>query len=296
MKFSMLNILFIILFSISVKSQYLHGTIDTVISYHWGNGQNSGQSAEFFPQNIFGSPDTSAREDFQSADPYQICSLGLGGEIIVGFLGMDIVDGPGPDFTIFENAFFNPVTSRIFVEPAQISVSEDGIVWIAFPFDSLSLKGCAGVTPTHGNEDPFNPAVSGGDKFDLSDIGLNKVRYIKIKDTCRLLLNNPKLPFYDPIITGFDLDAVVGLNLKKHIETTDINDVNPGMAVINKHGVIIIQSTKAVQAELFSVIGEQVYKGASSGDLYIPTQQMSQGVYILRIVEGNEILIKKIII
>ncbi len=295
MKLTLLYIFFIIS-SISLKSQYQHGTVDTVISYHWGDGQNSGQSTEYFPQNIFGVPDTSAREDFQSADPYQICSLGLGGEIIVGFKGMDIVDGPGPDFTIFENAFFNPVTSRIFVEPAQILVSEDGILWIAFPFDSLTLKGCAGVTPTHGNEDPFNPAVSGGDKFDLANVGLTKVRYIRIRDTCRLLLNNPKLPFYDPIITGFDLDAVVGLNLKKHIETTDINDVNLSLVAVCRDGFIIVQSTNVIYAELFTVVGELICKCSSDGDMQISTLQMLHGVYILRIFKGNEIIIKKIII
>jgi len=296
MKLTLLNILFIILFSISVESQYLHGTIDTIISYHWGDGQNSGQSSEYFPQNIFGVPDTSAREDFQSSDPNQICSLGLGGQIVVGFMGMDIVDGPGPDFTIFENAFFNPVTSRIFVEPAQISVSDDGITWIAFPFDTVTLKGCAGVTPTYGNKDPFNPEVSGGDKFDLADLGLSKVRYIKIEDTCRLLLNNPKLPYYDPIITGFDLDAVVGLNLKKHIETTDINNDNSRVVSFISDGFIIILSTNAMHAELFSVVGELIYKCSSDGDMQISTSQMLHGVYILRIFKGNEIIIRKIII
>lgn len=296
MKLTALIILLFISFSFTMRAQYLHGTIDTVISYQWGDGQNSGQSSEFFPQNIFGPPDTSAREDFQSADPKQICSIGLGGEIIVGFKGMDIVDGPGPDFTVFENAFFNPVTNRIFAEPAQISVSEDGIKWIAFPFDSVTLKGCAGITPIHGNEDPLNPAVSGGDKFDLSDLGLMKVRYIKIKDTCRLLLNNPKLPYYDPIISGFDLDAVVGLHLRYQQQTASLNDGTDDEQIIQMGKMLRIQTKDEFSGEMINILGQIILTINGNGIEEIELSSLPKGLYIMKYRSNHSTIIKKIII
>jgi len=39
------------------------------------------------------------------AGSLHVLSLGVGGEIVLGF-GGSIVDGDGPDFVVFENAFF----------------------------------------------------------------------------------------------------------------------------------------------------------------------------------------------
>lgn len=193
--------------------EYQQSTIDTVYHVKWGYGQNQGQSPEYFPANIFGKPDSNANRNIPTSSPYEICSIGLDGEIIVGFKNFLIFDGPGPDFTIFENAFINPVTNKVFAEPAEISVSYDGVHFYSFPFDSLNLKGCAGITPTNGAQDCFNPEVSGGDKFDLAEIGIQQAKYIKIRDVTNLILSNSNHPYYDPILSGFDLDAVVGLNL-----------------------------------------------------------------------------------
>lgn len=205
------------MFCIELNAQYLQSVIDTVYKFLPGTGQNSGQSSEYFPQNIFGLPDTNASEYTPSSDPKQICSIGLGGEIIIGFKNYIIFDGDGPDFTIFENAFINPITKKVFAEPSIVSVSEDGINFYDFPYDAMTLVGCAGITPTNGKANPFDAQKSGGDKFDLSIVGLTRVKYIKIKDICNDILQNPAHPFFDPIISGFDLDAVLGLNLIRDI-------------------------------------------------------------------------------
>ena len=64
-------------------------------------------------------------------------SLGLTGEIVVEFSDNLIVDGPGVDFTVFENPFFGTgvfdILDELFSEPGQVSVSQDGVVWHAFP-------------------------------------------------------------------------------------------------------------------------------------------------------------------
>ncbi|OGU57523.1 MAG: hypothetical protein A2X64_04650 [Ignavibacteria bacterium GWF2_33_9] len=200
------------------------GSIDTMIAIYPGEGQNSGQSPEYFPQNIFGIPSRIATANTPEVSEDQICSLGLGGEIIVGFKNKYIYDGEGPDFTIFENAFISPINKKVFAEPGIVSVSEDGVNYIQFPYDYNTLEGCAGISPTNGKEDPFDPLVSGGDAFDLSKIGLKKIKYIKIKDFCLEILEDENHEYYDPIMTGFDLDAVTSMYLiNENVESVNNN-------------------------------------------------------------------------
>jgi hypothetical protein len=194
----MSRILTIVIFMIAatlVQAQERAG-VDTVMRLTPGTMQNNGQGPAFFPRNVFGEPASERSDTVPVTDPRQICSIGLGGEIIIGFRDRVIVDAAGDDFTIFENAFRYAGT-RIYAEPAQVAVSTDGVTWTSFPFDSLTLHGCAGVTPLVG------------DGFDLATIGVDSVRWIKITDVTSVILSNPSHPYYDPTLTGFDLDAVV---------------------------------------------------------------------------------------
>lgn len=183
--------------------------LDTVVSLQPGSGQRVGQGPVFFPMNVLTGPEPRASRTSPVAEPREVCSLGLDGSITMGLRRAVIVDLPGPDFTVFENAFM--FGSRTFAEPARVEVSRDGIAWYAFPFDSLTLRGCAGVTPTTGL-DAFNPSVSGGDAFDLATIGIDSVRWIRITDVTRMILDNRSHPFYDPTLSGFDLDAVIAVH------------------------------------------------------------------------------------
>lgn len=185
-------------------------TIDTVYSFIPGTGQNAGQDLSNFPHNIFGKPDQNATKLLPASSPNQILSLGLGGEITIGFKNYSIINNAGPDFIIFENVFINSATNKYFVEPAIVSVSKDGRNYKSFTFDSLSLIGCAGIHPTYWNDK--SPLKSGGDKFDLDNIAMDTINFIKIKDISKMLLDNPDHPYYDAIINGFDLDAVIGIN------------------------------------------------------------------------------------
>ena len=289
--------LYIVLALAAVTSlqAYERGTIDTVISYKWGAEQNSGQSPDFFPKNIFGKPDTSASETMPASNPSEVCSLGLGGEITVAFKGFEIVDAPGVDFTIFENAFLNPVTNKLFVEPAVVSVSYDGIHFTQFPFDSLTLDGCAGITPTHGKEDCFNPELSGGDGFDLATIGLQSIRYIRIKDISQIVLNYPQHPFYDPTITGFDLDAVCGLHLVK--TSTNIpdkfSDENFKIFTL-AHSVIINTAQNNLHISIFDLAGNKIYDVRNKYQIRI--NNLQSGIYFIIAESKGEIIIKRKII
>jgi hypothetical protein len=145
-----------------------------------------------------------------------VVSLGNAGEIVVSFEPNAIVDGPGVDFLVFENAFYAAGDmTQPFAELGEISVSDDGTTWTTFPCTATAYPygTCAGwhavySNPTNGIS-PIDPAVAGGDPFDLADIGVARARYVRVRDrtheTCtsgsnRLTTN------------GFDLDAMAIVN------------------------------------------------------------------------------------
>jgi hypothetical protein len=169
-----------------------------------------------------------------------VFSLGLLGEIVVEFSDNVVVDGPGYDFTVFENPFFETglfdVIESLFSEPGTVSVSQDGVTWYAFPCagalaDAPYYPGCAGVYPVLADGDATDPhpsvptlapaiesfigqqqgsvpvpAGSGGDSYDLSDVGLAWARYVRIEAADHV--DGP----YGPDNAGFDLDAVAAVN------------------------------------------------------------------------------------
>jgi Putative Ig domain len=167
-----------------------------------------------------------------------------GGTIVVRFTDNIVVDGSGDDFTVFENVFYLDGNEKTrFMEPAIVYVSQDGIQYYRFPcnyvlhtfsngdinyFNPYSYSsGFAGVNPVFSNSgspDPTNPSVSGGDSFDLEDIGgLTWIQYIKIKSTGDDWLTDDdghdKIRHIKDLgacsgtgSSGFDLDAVSAVN------------------------------------------------------------------------------------
>ena len=97
-----------------------------------------------------------------------------------------------------------------FAELAVVGVSEDGIIFTEFTCEETEypFTGCAGWNVVEAIEesgiDPFDPAVAGGDQFDLADIGVEQARYIRIRDI------NDESMGTDSF--GFDLDAISVVN------------------------------------------------------------------------------------
>jgi hypothetical protein len=151
------------------------------------------------------------------AGSFDVVSLGLGGEIVVSVDPNAIIDGPGADFIVFENAFYatgNP--SQPAADPGEVSVSEDGVTWKTFacnPPDAgvttSDYGTCAGWHPVYSAPDngisPFDVAKAGGEAYDLSAVGLARAKFIRIKDrstsSCAGILPKPNN-------AGFDLDAI----------------------------------------------------------------------------------------
>lgn len=172
-----------------------------VISLDLGPGQHFG--LDQMPDIVLGAPNGGG----QATGSMDVLSLGDEGQIVLGFIDATIVDGPGADFIVFENAFaYGANLSSIYVEPGQVSASNDGTVWYDFPCATATpFSGCAGLTPVLANgaatngASPNDPTVAGGDAFDLADVGLSSARFIRITDA-------------GDATTVFDLDAIAIVN------------------------------------------------------------------------------------
>jgi len=177
---------------------------DRIASFSPGDGAGFGQDK--LPEVVLGPP----RGAGDLSGGTDVLSLGMGGEIVLEFTDNEILDRPGPDFIVFENAFYiGGDENQPFAEPGAVAVSEDGTAFYEYPChaESFPYEGCAGVHPVYSNPsngiDPTDPSVAGGDPFDLAEAGLTSARFIRIRDM-RKGQNAP--PW-----SGFDLDAVAAV-------------------------------------------------------------------------------------
>ncbi len=167
---------------------------DAVVQFSPGDGAGFGQDR--FPGVVLGPPSGAGN----SSGSTDVLSLGRDGFIDLEVTDWVIIDGPGVDLLVFENGFTG------FLETGRVEVSDDGVTWHAF---CSSGDPCAGLNPVYAN--PANgisgtdPAVAGGDAFDLFDVGLTRARFVRVRDSG---LNT----FYGAPGGGFDLDAIAVVN------------------------------------------------------------------------------------
>ena len=173
----------------------------SVVSFTPGSDAGFGQST--MPSVVLGPPEGAGR----CQGSLDVVALGDGGEIVLA-MGQTIVDAPGVDFVVFENAFVagcGADDALAFAEPAEVAVSEDGVAFTAFPCTATAYPfgQCAGWHPVLAEgaaSAPLDPATSGGDPFDLADLGLARARYVRIRDVRSGRGAAPS--------AGFDLDAI----------------------------------------------------------------------------------------
>ncbi|MCB0309240.1 MAG: hypothetical protein KDD48_07695 [Bdellovibrionales bacterium] len=149
---------------------------------------------------VAGPPDYSIFS--QQDQPDRILPLGLGGIIILEVDQGYVVNGEGDDFVIFENPFI--YDGKVFAETAVVSVAEENIEtsYRAFPCQSRQspFEGCAGTKVVAYHPDlPLSEV--GGDLFDLKDVSLEKIKFIRIQDT-----GDHSAMTYGK--EGFDLDSI----------------------------------------------------------------------------------------
>ncbi|HEY6876512.1 MAG TPA: hypothetical protein VI299_00785 [Polyangiales bacterium] len=168
-------------------------------------GSNAGYGRDKFPGVVLGPPSGEGT----NAGALDVLSLGVGGEIVLDLGSRTIVDGPGPDFIVFENPFWpGGVRASVFAELGEVSVSEDLTTWQTFPCSTTPsapgmYPGCAGWTPTLAYDPfaivPLDPARTGGDAFDLATLSATRARYVRVRDLSTSGQGTS---------AGFDLDAV----------------------------------------------------------------------------------------
>ncbi|WP_434384011.1 cell surface protein [Melittangium boletus] len=167
-----------------------------VVSFTPGDAAGFGQDR--FPDVVLGPPHGGGAV-MGSLD---VLSLGRRGEIVLELTSLAVVDGPGVDLLVFENPFGS------FVETGLVAVSEDGQTWHEFPCALTDraggYPGCAGVKPVFSSPDSgvsaTDPAVAGGDGFDLATLGVPRARFVRIRDS--------GANYYSGASGGFDLDAI----------------------------------------------------------------------------------------
>lgn len=184
--------------------------VDAVVEYTVGPG--GGFGSEFLPDAVLGPP----RGGGPIQQSLDVVSLGNDGTITVRFDLPLICDGPGADLVIFENAFHvGTPEGPVFEEYGIVAVSQDGVEFVEFSYDATSHAGLAGRVPVLSHPDngidPLDPSVAGGDVFDLADLGLAWVAYVRITDPGAAIPDpGDRIPPGDK--GGFDLDAIAALH------------------------------------------------------------------------------------
>jgi hypothetical protein len=189
-------------------------------------------------------------------------------------------DGPGADLTVFENVM-DLGGGDYFRECAFVEVSQDGESWTRFPWNPQSLEGLAGVWPTTG-EDPTDPNVSGGDQFDLADLGLAWITHVRLVD-CGSEVDDNGL---------FDLDAVVAVHWETGVEGPADPPAN-ALSVASPFGSsLAVEACRAGRLAIHSIDGRLVMERVvAAGTASIPTAQLERGCYlvVLRSPEGRHL-------
>ncbi len=238
--------------------------VDQVVSYTVG--QNGGFNEDMLPNVVLGAPYGLG----QSAGSLDVFSLGNGGSITVAFTDNRIVDGPGPDFTIFENAFNAPGLG-IFTEVGVVAASEDGVSFIEFPHGAggSDLAGLAGQTPVYANPDtntidPRDPTVSGGDQFDLATIGLASARYLRITDPGAAIDDvGNHFPTPGPGKSGFDLDAAIAIHSEETCAACCDAD---GNGTVQPNDVLLLLRAVSELPSAVNLCGAAPCDGRACGD------------------------------
>jgi hypothetical protein len=244
-----------------------------------------------------------------------VVSLGDSGSITLAF-PFPIMNGPGNDFAVFENSF-----SDEYLEFAFVEVSSDGIHFVRFPSVSL-IQSIIQTGPYENSDTELIHNLAGkyrqgyGTPFDLQDlidsagINLDSVLYVKVVDVIGTI--NTSFCSYDsqgnrindPYPTdfaagGFDLDGVGVMN-ENNIYAS-IDEVQPMEVVIypnpSNGKFYLNRSGEKIKISVFDLSGKFYFTELVSGNEWIDfSNQLSKGVYLMRVESENKIGFCRVVI
>jgi hypothetical protein len=183
---------------------------DGICSYTLG--VDGGYGLNYLPGNICGPPDFNFNEFRRDVLESEIFSLGIGGSAVVEFRDNLVVDGLGVDFTVFENGLIDLRNGRRFYEGAEVFASADGLTFFDLGYAQGAMTGMTyNAIYDDPSFNPLDPAVSGGDSFDIAidkngaATGLVNARYVKLVDDGDGASSGAGS-------SGFDLDAIAAVH------------------------------------------------------------------------------------
>lgn len=239
-------------------------------------GEGAGFGQECYPDNILGPPDPEATPEVPSSSPEELLTLGYEGWVVLEFTDNIVVDGPGADFTVFENVMYLG-GDDYYRECAFVEVSQDGESWSRFPWDPQTLEGLAGVWPTTG-EDPTDPAVSGGDQFDLADLGLSWITHVRLVD-CGAQVDDDGL---------FDLDAVAAVHWETGLEQRSTPSPQVLRVCSPFTASLVVETTSPGVLSVFSVYGRLLLsRTVQEGVSILDAEGLPRGCLMLILRPGN---------
>ncbi len=251
-----------------------------------------------------------------------VVSLGDGGSATLSF-PFPIVNGPGPDFAVFENAF-----SDYFLELAHVEVSSDGNTFFRFPsvsntqtsvqvgaFDSLDARKIRNLAGKY--------RANYGVPFDLEELngisGLDLQHIVKVRivdvigsiDTAYASYDSSGAPINDPWPTpfasgGFDLDAVGVIN-DRSISNIEFQDpefeirVFPNPLRSNDRLTLGTNSLEIIRLEIISPLGPSLKCSFSKSEpniyeIRLAERSLIQGVYQMIIHGEGKVFHSKILV
>lgn len=230
-------------------------------------------------------------------------SLGDGGVAVLSFAEA-ITDREGYDFAVFENGF--KVGLSYFLELAYVEVSKDGINYVRFPNESLTDTSVQ--INSFGYIDPFDiynlagkHQAPYGTLFDLSEVDLDTVNYIRIvdvigtvndsfcsRDSKGRIVNDPYPTDFES--GGFDLDAVArveGYMLSARTLTAGSLRVYP--SIVQQGQLIRVDVPQRTNIEVYDQLGRRIMHSTANE---IRIQQ--KGSFYIRVILDYTILNSRI--
>lgn len=239
-----------------------------------------------------------------------VVSLGDGGSATLTF-GQAIIDGPGPDFAVFENGVI-----ETFLELAFVEVSSDGSHFVRFPAHSetpyiTQIGGFGEVDCRYIHNLAGKYKSSFGTPFDLADLpvdpllDIQNITHVRIIDVVGSIdtLIGTKDSYGNPINDlfptpfasgGFDLDGIGVINQK----TLNIfeNQLNARLYPNPTNSILNIELNAISQIEIYDISGKLWIQETDVLNTSLDLSALNSGVYLVRIVSENQILNRKILL
>ncbi|WP_118976179.1 T9SS type A sorting domain-containing protein [Taibaiella koreensis] len=267
-----------------------------------------------------GQPSMGSESDIYGAPHGLVLSLGDSGVAVVTFPHA-IMNGPGPDFAVFENGFANPENdSMAFLELAFVEVSSDGQNFFRFPATSLMQNTTQIDNFTYSNAIYYNNLAGKyktgyGTPFDLEELkstpglDVNHITHVRIvdvvgsidpqyasRDKDGRIINDP----YPSVFAsgGFDLQGVGVINSDQ--PSSGIDPVaagwqlklypNPASDVL----LLEARSDERLQYQLTDVSGRPLRQGAFERQTRVSLAGLCAGLYFMQLDNGREHAVAKI--